>query len=306
MAVAEPWILLLALGLVIGGTALLVRAPLDRKRQLAQRVAIIAPAAAAPPPSEIEKRRDGFLLADTRAASRRGAELMVFARVCRRLGLEPAQEVRVLGFVQLTAAAISGGGVFAGAQWLGLPLASAALVAGVGGLLGWAGPVLALRHAVAERTRAVRRGFADALELLVVCAEAGLALEDALARVTKELQVSQPALAEELAMTSADLQVLPDRNQAFANLADRIDLPAIRNVLSTLSQTLRYGTPLANALRIASAELRSDSILEMEERAGRLPALMSVPLMIFILPTILIIVAGPAILRLLDILARGG
>ena len=302
---AQPWLLLVAIVLVVGGGVLLLRAPLARRRSLAARVAFVAPAAAAAPLT-LEKRRDEFFIADTRAESRREADLLVFTRICRRLGIEVPDVGRLLTLVRLAAALLCAAAVFIAGMLAKLPPASSMLLAGVGGLAGWAAPILGLRHVVAERTRAVRRGFADALELLVVCAEAGLALEDALARVTKELQISHPALAEELAMTSADLQVLPDRNQAFTNLADRIDVPAIRNVISTLSQTLRYGTPLASALRIASAELRSDSILEMEERAGRLPALMSVPLMIFILPTILLIVSGPAILRVLDIISQGG
>ena len=306
MTLAQPWLLLIAIGLMVGGGVLTIRAPLARRRNLAQRVAFVAPGPAPAAPSLEKQRHDGFLIADTRAESRRQADLLVFARLCRRYGLEAANAARLLTVLQVAGAILGAGAAFALTTMLKLPQGSALLIAGVAGLGGWAAPVLGLRHVAAERTRAVRRGFADALELLVVCAEAGLALEDALGRVTKELQVSQPALAEELAMTSADLQVLPDRNQAFTNLADRIDVPAIRNVISTLSQTLRYGTPLANALRIASAELRSDSILEMEERAGRLPALMSVPLMLFILPTILLIVSGPAILRVLDIISNGG
>lgn len=303
---AQWWVLVLAAALVLGGAAVLVRAPMARRRSLSQRLALVAPAPAPRPPSQTSKARDGFFIADTRADGRREADLLSLARVCRRLGIQPARPARFLIAMQATTAALCTGAVLAAVALLKLPIVSALPLAAVGALAGWAAPVLGLRHIAAERMRAVRRGFADALELLVVCAEAGLALEDALARVTKELKISQPALAEELAMASADLQVLPDRNQAFHNLAERIDVPAIRNVISTLSQTLRYGTPLANALRIASAELRSDSVLEMEERAGRLPALMSVPLMIFILPTILLIVSGPAILRVLDILAQGG
>lgn len=300
---SDLWMLLLSASLILGGAALLIRQSQARQRSVAQRVSLVAQAAPAAA-DDAAKPRDGFFIADTRAGNRRDLELLVFARICRRLGLDVGDGVRALTFTRL-AMALAGGGAVLLTLLLGLPKVSAPAVALGGVFVGWMVPVLWLRRLLADRTRAVTHGFADALELLVVCAEAGLALDDALARVTKELQVSQPALAEELAMTAADMRVLPDRNQAFAKLAERIDVPTIRNVVSTLSQTLRYGTPLANALRVAAAELRSDSIMDMEERAGRLPALMSVPLMIFILPTILLIVSGPAILRVLDIMAGG-
>jgi tight adherence protein C len=147
-------------------------------------------------------------------------------------------------------------------------------------------------------------GLPEALELLVVCVEAGLALEDSIDRVTEELKLSQPVLAEELALTSADLKILPDRDIALHNLADRIAEPSVRSVVTTLSQTLRYGTPLAQALRTSAAELRSESLMTLEERANRLPTLLTVPMMLFILPTIFLIVGGPAVLRLTDILSH--
>jgi len=302
--VASIWMLLLAIGLVAGGAALLARPMAAQRRALAERIELVAAQGATAPPVE-RKVRDGFFIADTRAATARDVELLAFARICRRFGVAPRNVKRAFSIVQATTAGLAAAVVYVGLEASQLAGAGVAIFVIVGGVAGYLAPILVLRRAASERQRAVTRGFADALELLVVCAEAGLALEDALARVTQELQVSQPALAEELAMTSADMQVLPDRNQAFTNLAERVDVPTISSVISTLSQTLRYGTPLAGALRVAAAELRSDSILELEERAGRLPALMSIPLMIFILPTILLIVSGPAILRVLDILASG-
>lgn len=133
---------------------------------------------------------------------------------------------------------------------------------------------------------------------------AGLALEDGIERIVAELYRTQPALAEELAITSADLKILPSRDMALANLAKRVDVPSVRSVMTTLSQTMRYGTPLAQALRVVAGELRNDSLIKLEERANKLPVLMTVPMMLFILPSIFLIVGGPAGIRLVDTLFR--
>ena len=140
----------------------------------------------------------------------------------------------------------------------------------------------------------------DALELLVVCVEAGLSLEDGLDRVVTELRRSQPALADELDLTLADLRILPSRDQALLNFAERIDIPNVRSVVTTLAQTLRYGTPLAQSLRVVAAEMRDDFLIELEERANRLPAYLTLPVILFLMPTIFLVVGGPAALRLFD------
>jgi tight adherence protein C len=137
---------------------------------------------------------------------------------------------------------------------------------------------------------------------LVICVEAGLSFEDGIDRVAGVLNKSQPALAEELAMTAADLKILPSRDEALAGLAERIDTPSVRSVVTTLSQTLRYGTPLAQGLRVVAGELRNDTLMRLEERANQLPSLMTIPMMLFIMPTIFMIVAGPAVLRVIDVL----
>lgn len=168
------------------------------------------------------------------------------------------------------------------------------------GIMGWFLPVIVVNRMVKSRTEDVVRGLPDALELLVVCVEAGLALEDGIERIVAEMRHSHPALAEELALTAADLKILPSRDQALANLADRIDVQSVRSVTTTLSQTMRYGTPLAQALRTVASEMRNDSLLALEERANRLPTLLTLPMMLFIMPTIFLIVGGPAALRLID------
>jgi tight adherence protein C len=183
----------------------------------------------------------------------------------------------------------------------GLALLLAALI---GAVVGWLLPPMFIRMSAKGRARAVAGALPEALDLLVVCVDAGLSLEDALARVVVELEQSRPALADELALTSADLQILPSRDEALMRMADRVDMPSVRSVVTTLAQTLRYGTPLAQALRVIAAEMRDDALIQLEERANQLPALLTVPMMLFIMPTIFLIVGGPAAIKLLDILGR--
>jgi tight adherence protein C len=176
---------------------------------------------------------------------------------------------------------------------------------GIGlGVAGWFIPVVVIRRLSRRRIAAVARGLPEALELLVVCFEAGLALDSGIAKVAIELRTSQPALAEELATTSADLKMLPSREQALEALAQRVNVPAIHSLVSTLSQTMKFGTPLSHTIRVVAAELRNDMIIQIEERANKLPVLMTIPMMLFILPTIFLVVAAPAALKLIDTFLR--
>ncbi|HWA62782.1 MAG TPA: type II secretion system F family protein [Caulobacteraceae bacterium] len=167
------------------------------------------------------------------------------------------------------------------------------------GAAGWSAPMLLAHEAADRRAAAIARGLPDALELLVVCTEAGLSLEAGLARVTGALEESQPLLAEELALTAADLRVA-DLGAGLANLASRVDLPDIHAVVTTLSQSLRYGTPLAESLRGVAGRIRDEAMVRLEERGNRLPTLLTLPMMLLIFPTIFLIVIGPAALNALD------
>jgi tight adherence protein C len=173
-----------------------------------------------------------------------------------------------------------------------------------GAIVGWLLPPMFIKASASRRAKAVGASMPEALDLLVICVDAGLSLENALTRVVTELAQSRPALAEELAITSADLQILPSREDALMRMADRIDLPSIRSVVTTLAQTLRYGTPLAQALRVIAAEMRDEALIKLEERANQLPALLTVPMMLFIMPTIFLVVGGPAALQLIDVLGQ--
>jgi len=170
-------------------------------------------------------------------------------------------------------------------------------------LLGYKAPDLFVDNKRQKRTDAIRKGLPDALDLLVICAEAGLTVDAAFSRVAKELGRAYPELGEEFALTSIELGFLTERRQAFENLAYRVDLDSVKGVVTTMIQTEKYGTPLASALRVLSAEFRNERMMRAEEKAARLPAIMTVPLILFILPCLFIVILGPAACSLKDALA---
>ncbi len=167
-------------------------------------------------------------------------------------------------------------------------------------LVGWRLPDIGLFMLARRRKRKLESSLPDALDLLVISAEAGLSLEQGVDFVAREMAQAMPELGQELQITSAELRVLGDRRAALHSLAKRIDLPAVRSIVATLMQTMRYGTPLAQSLRILAAEMRTVHLLRMEERAARMPVLLTLPLMCFILPSLVLVVIGPAILQAID------
>ncbi len=171
-------------------------------------------------------------------------------------------------------------------------------------IAGYKGPEIYLKNLATKRTKAVQRGLPDALDLLVICAEAGLTIDAAFGRVAKELGRAFPELGEEFALTAIELSFLTERRQAFENLSYRVDLEALRGVVTTMIQTERYGTPLASALRVLSAEFRNERMMRAEEKAARLPAIMTVPLIMFILPVLFIVILGPAACSIVDALSK--
>ena len=177
-----------------------------------------------------------------------------------------------------------------------------ASLAGV--LIGFYAPTVYLRNAAAKRAKNIKLALPDGLDLMVICAEAGLSLDATLARVSRELGNGAPEIGEELAMTAAELTFLPDRRLAFDNLNARTNSDGIRAVVNTLQQTAKFGTPLAQSLRVLAAEMRTARITRAEEKAARLPALLTVPMILFILPTLFIVLLGPAALGIIDTFAH--
>jgi tight adherence protein C len=172
----------------------------------------------------------------------------------------------------------------------------------VGGtlLLSYKAPDLYVSNKVTKRSHEIRKGLPDALDLLVICAEAGLTVDAAFARVARELGKAYPELGDEFALTAIELGFLTERRKAFENLAYRVNLEAVRGVVTTMIQTEKYGTPLASALRVLSAEFRNERMMRAEEKAARLPAIMTIPLILFILPTLFVVILGPAACSISD------
>jgi tight adherence protein C len=161
-------------------------------------------------------------------------------------------------------------------------------------------PPMILRQQVKGRQTRFRKALPDALDLLVVCAEAGLGLDGALHRVSREFHRFQVEVAEELALTSLELGFLPNRRDALMNLANRVNIPSVHSLMHTLIQTERYGTPLSQALKAIAADLREERMLIAEEKAAKLPATMTVPMIVFILPSVFIVLIGPAIIQIMQ------
>lgn len=167
-------------------------------------------------------------------------------------------------------------------------------------ILGFYSPDMFVKNVADKRKSAIRLGLPDALDLMVICAEAGLTLDAALNRVAREMANAHVELADEFGLTAIELGFLTERRQALINLGERVDLKAIRGVTATLIQTEKYGTPLAQALRVLSSEFRNDRMMRAEEKAARLPAIMTIPLILFILPTLFVVLLGPATCTVAD------
>jgi tight adherence protein C len=172
-------------------------------------------------------------------------------------------------------------------------------------ILSYKAPDIFLKNKITKRSDAIRKGLPDALDLLVICAEAGLTVDAAFHRVARELGRAYPELGDEFTLTAIELGFLSERRQAFENLAMRVKLDAVKGVVTTMVQTEKYGTPLASALRVLSAEFRNERMMRAEEKAARLPAIMTVPLILFILPTLFVVILGPAACSISDAFSGG-
>ncbi|MGG5887112.1 type II secretion system F family protein [Falsiroseomonas sp. HC035] len=241
-------------------------------------------------------RRLGEWLRDSAIVS--GAEVQEFQRAMAAAGLDPRHGVPV--FIGLKAVlmltlplAALGGAVATEAETHNaIFLTFGGVVAGV---IGPNRVMDRLRRGFQQR---LKRGLPDALDLLVVAAEAGLGLETAVDRVSREMAGSNAAIALELNILVQELRMLPDRRLALERMAERTGLEGFKRLSATLSQTLRYGTPLAQAMRVLAADMRQERMLRLEEKAIRLPAMLILPLILFILPALFIALIGPSILEI--------
>jgi tight adherence protein C len=174
------------------------------------------------------------------------------------------------------------------------------LILGVAAICGIFGTDLVVKNAGDNRVKKLTLALPDALDLLVICAEAGLSRDSAIKRVGQEMTIASPAMSDELLLTAIELNFLPDRQRALQNLVTRTDMPKLRALVNSLVQSERFGTPLANALRVLSSEFREDRMMKAEEKAAKLPAIMTVPMILFILPSLFMIIGGPVAIQVID------
>jgi len=189
---------------------------------------------------------------------------------------------------------------FLSARFMGLPGGQQFLTLCIAIPLGLLGPDWVLTLLRRPYLAALRRCVPDALDLLVVCTEAGMALENALEHVGQEIRHSNPAISVALGKLLDEMRVLPDRRDAFRNFADRSGVEGARRVATMLGQSMQYGTPISQALRTVAVDLRRERMVALEAKAVRLPVLLVLPLILFIMPSLFIVLVGPAMLHLMD------
>lgn len=160
-------------------------------------------------------------------------------------------------------------------------------------------PFLFLRNLVSRRQASIRRAWPDALDLLLICVEAGMAIEPAMQRVAREIGAISVPLAEELTLTVAELSYLQDRRRALENLAKRTGMPQVKSVVTSLIQSERYGTPLGTALRVLAQENRDMRMAEAERKAAALPPRLTVPMMLFFMPVIFVVILAPTVMTVM-------
>jgi tight adherence protein C len=169
-------------------------------------------------------------------------------------------------------------------------------------LLGFYVPDLFLSNRIQRRRESIMRAFPDALDLLLICVESGMSIEAAFTRVATEVGQQSAELAEEFGLTTAELSYLPDRRQAFDNLAKRCGHPGVKAIAGALNQAEKYGTPLGSALRVCAQENRETRMAEAEKKAAALPAKLTVPMIVFFLPCLFVVIMGPAAIKTMQTL----
>ena len=160
-------------------------------------------------------------------------------------------------------------------------------------------PLMLLKSKIQKRQVSIKRAFPDTLDLLLICVESGMSIEAALKKVSEEIGTQSVPLAEELTLTTAELSYLPDRRQAYDNFAKRTDLEGVKSVCIALTQAEKYGTPLANMLRIMAQENRDMRMAEAEKKAAGLPPKLTVPMILFFLPVLFVVILGPAAIKVM-------
>jgi tight adherence protein C len=175
------------------------------------------------------------------------------------------------------------------------------LMVGGGGLIGFFLPKILVSNMAQKRQTEMTAAFPDAMDLMVICVEAGLSIENTFDRLTDEIAESSPVLAEEIGLASAELAYLSERRQAYENFAMRTGLPAAKSLSTTLMQSESYGTPVAVALKVLANEKRDERMSTAEKKAAALPAQLTVPMIVFFLPVLFLVVIGPAVIQIINL-----
>ena len=167
---------------------------------------------------------------------------------------------------------------------------------------GYYAPNLYISNIAQKRRESIVQAFPDALDLMLICVESGMSIEAAIAKVGAEVGSASMELAEELSLLTAELSYLPERRLAYEGLARRTNHPGIRSVVTAMIQAKRYGTPLGAALRVMAKENRELRLSAAEKKAAALPAKLTVPMIVFFLPVLFIVIMGPAIIKIQDVM----
>jgi tight adherence protein C len=239
-------------------------------RKLADRLNLLRGAAADQTTRKL--RQAGFL-------SRDASVVYIFVKLALPL---------TMGFVMILLTSVTN--IIQVSEDLVLPVCIGAVLAG------FVMPEVYIKNVATKRREILNRVLPEGLDLLTICVEAGLSIDAAFRRVSSEMRGSMPELSSEFEITAIELTYLPDRQQALENMSERSDSPAMAALVNALRQTEKYGTPLAASLRILAQEFRQTRASKAEEKGARMPALMTVPLMVFILPTLITVLLAPAIM----------
>ena len=172
--------------------------------------------------------------------------------------------------------------------------------------LGFYAPNIYISNQATKRRQSIVQVFPDALDLLLICVEAGMSIEAALQKVSQEVGGNSVELAEELALLVAELSYLPERRLAYEGMARRVNYAGVKSVMTAMIQAERYGTPLGNALRVMAKENRDLRMSAAEKKAAALPAQLTVPMILFFLPVLFIVILGPAGIHVHDTLTQSG
>lgn len=172
---------------------------------------------------------------------------------------------------------------------------------GVGAIFGYYLPSIFVKNMASRRQESIKKAWSDALDLLLICVESGMAIEPAMQRVAREIGSASVPLAEEMTLTVAELSYLQDRRKAYENLGKRTGLATVKSVVTSLIQSERYGTPLGTALRVLAQENRDTRMAEAEKKAAALPPKLTVPMILFFLPVIFVIILGPSIIMVMKL-----